>query len=614
MNSLIDLIPSTQTPATVRRTKSVDWGLLLGALASIKRSIPDIALRRRAALDLLAGTLSADYAAWVRIDADACVRIEAEIASAQPVAEESRAVAAAEAKKSNEAGKPSHTAWRQTKLVVASQVVEFDGSQSLVVIVPAALHGSMVGAVLQLSVLTLFAGEQDARPTKSDENASTLAAGLELVVRLADARDIKVAVKMICDLVERQLGLEHVAVGLARHSATRVEAIAVSACEALHAKSPQAQLLAECLTESLPHTPLVTWSADAVANPVGIGSWRRLAEAWQVESLTAVRFTDRSGTAVAVCLIGSKSPPDANAESFLLLLGHIAGPMVRVLERAAQGHRIHNVIESLPAWLKGRRLCLLIVAVMLPLLYPWCARTTCPVVLEPISHRLVAAPFEGVFDRSLVKPGDRVDAGQVLGRMDGRELRTRLAACEADLSRAAKSRDVNLAAGKLGGTQIDRLEMERLEHERDVLRRRLEQLEIRSPIAGVVVTGDLLRYEAATLDIGQALYEIAPLDRFTAELAVPEVDLEAVSQEAELTLRLDAVSGATFQGTVERIRPRGELRDNLQVFVAETTIADPDRNLRPGMKGSATVIGPRAPGAWLLLRKPWYATLRFLGL
>lgn len=189
-----------------------------------------------------------------------------------------------------------------------------------------------------------------------------------------------------------------------------------------------------------------------------------------------------------------------------------------------------------------------------------------------------------------------------------------MAACEAELSRAAKSRDVNLAAGKLGGTQIDRLEMERLEHEREVLRRRLEQLEIRSPIAGIVVTGDLARYEAATLEVGQTLYEIAPLDRFTAELAVPEEDLEAVAQGAALTIRLDATPGSNWEAEVERIRPRGELRDNLQVFVAETTIADPNENLRPGMKGSATVIGPRAPGAWLLLRKPWFATLRVLGL
>jgi RND family efflux transporter MFP subunit len=287
--------------------------------------------------------------------------------------------------------------------------------------------------------------------------------------------------------------------------------------------------------------------------------------------------------------------------------------MLRMLERAGYGRRIHDIKHRIPAWFRGRNAWFFAAACALPLVYPWCARTTCPVVMEPIAHRLVAAPYEGVFDTSQVMPGDRVEAGQVLGRMDGRELRAKLAACEADLKRAGKSRDVNLAAGKLAGAQIDRLEMERLQHERELLVRRLEQLEIRSPIAGIVVTGDLRRYESATVKVGQSLYEIAPLDRLTAEVAIPEEDLEQVFPGADVSIRLDAVSRGPLEGRIERMRPRGELRDNKQVFVAEVELVNVDENLRPGMKGSATVIGPRAPGIWLLLRKPWHATLRFVG-
>jgi len=35
----------------------------------------------------------------------------------------------------------------------------------------------------------------------------------------------------------------------------------------------------------------------------------------------------------------------------------------------------------------------------------------------------VAAPFMGIFEKSLVKPGDLVSRDQLLGRMDGREVR-----------------------------------------------------------------------------------------------------------------------------------------------------------------------------------------------
>ncbi len=74
---------------------------------------------------------------------------------------------------------------------------------------------------------------------------------------------------------------------------------------------------------------------------------------------------------------------------------------------------------------------------------PWPYPITAQVTLEPVEHRFVAAPFEGVFEQSLVLPGDQVEPGQVLGRMDGRELRTKLSALEAELARVTRSRDAN---------------------------------------------------------------------------------------------------------------------------------------------------------------------------
>lgn len=614
MPTLNDLFPQAGTPSPVRRPISLDWDLLNGVLNSLRREVAEPATRQSAVLDLLIGLLQAKYAAWVSCDADGRDQFSPELISPDSEKAEVHAAAAEEAKKARDAGAASFTIWKQSLTLVASQPVDLCGPQVLVVIVPTALNPAMVSAVLQAVVFTLFANSDHKKePDKQKDSTSTIAAGLEVVVRLTDATDRDAAAKMICSMVQTHLKVEHVAVGLVKRSAMTVEPTAVSDVAKLDRKTAAAQLLADCLTESLPQAPLVTWSKADEANPIGLGHWRQLADSWQVAEMSAVRVTERSGETVAVCLIGSAKPLDEDGKSFLFLVSHLAGPLLRVLERATHGRRIQEWKDRLPTWLKGRRAVILSAALALPFVYPWSSRTACPVVLEPIAHRIVAAPFEGVFDRSLVKPGDRVEVGRVLGRMDGRELRTRLAACEADLARAGKSRDVNLAGGKLGGAQIDRLEMERLDHECAVIRRRLEQLEIRSPIAGVVVTGDLLSYESATLKVGQTLYEIAPLNRLRAELAVPEEDLEQVHDGAPVTIWLDAVGGRNWEATVERIRPRGELRDNLQVFVAETELNNVDDNLRPGMKGSATVFGPRAPGLWLLLRKPWYTALRFLG-
>jgi len=197
--------------------------------------------------------------------------------------------------------------------------------------------------------------------------------------------------------------------------------------------------------------------------------------------------------------------------------------------------------------------------------------------------------------------------------MDGRETRSRLAALEADLARSTKSRDSNLAAGKFAEAQIDRLQCDRFEHERVAAMRRLKQVDICSPISGIVVSGDLKRHEGATVKLGQSLYEVAPLDRLIAELAVPEEDLELVVPGARLSLRLDALSGRHWSGCVDRIHPRAEPRDNRQVFIAEVVLANDSGELRPGMKGMAKITGPRAPGLWLLVRKPFNYIRRFMG-
>jgi RND family efflux transporter MFP subunit len=359
----------------------------------------------------------------------------------------------------------------------------------------------------------------------------------------------------------------------------------------------------------------VTWSnASPSSQPAALTSWQRLADHWKTPELAALRATDRDNNTVAICLLAGSQAIDPQGECFLTLVGQVAGPLLKALQRGSLRQWLSSMYGHLPGWLTPWRAAGLGAVILATLLYPWPSHTSCSVVLEPQAQRLVAAPFEGVFNRSLVLPGDKVQAGEVLGEMEGRELRSRQAALEADLARSSKSRDANLAGGKFAAAQIDRLQSQRLEHELAVLEERLKKLEIKSPIDGIVVSGDLRRNEGAAVKVGQSLFEIAPLESVVAEIAVPEEDLEGVSLRAPVTLRLDAAPGRSWQGQIERVHPRGELRENKQVFIAEFVLANSSGELRPGMKGNASITGPRAPGLWQLIRKPINTARRFLGL
>jgi biotin carboxyl carrier protein len=243
----------------------------------------------------------------------------------------------------------------------------------------------------------------------------------------------------------------------------------------------------------------------------------------------------------------------------------------------------------------------------------WPYNISCDCSVEPVKKRYIAAPFAGVFEKSLVRPGDVVEANQKLARMDGRELRMELAGTIADFQRAKKSRDVNVAAGKTGASQIDILEMQGLDQKRQLLESRIENLDIKSPTKGIVVSGDLEKTEGAPVTAGQALYEIAPLDRMIVEVEIKDEDIGYIEEGQSVSVKLDAYPGRAWSGTVEKIHPRSEIRDSKNVFIAEVAMPSGE-TLRPGMKGSATVATESHTLLWILLHKAWYAGIKWIGM
>src|SRR5690606_12639024 len=108
--------------------------------------------------------------------------------------------------------------------------------------------------------------------------------------------------------------------------------------------------------------------------------------------------------------------------------------------------------------------------------------------VQPVARRFIVAPFESSLEKALAVPGDVVKADQPLARLDGREIRLELAAIHANYSRVALERDTALANGQTSAAQIARLEMERLQLEAEVLQQRESQLEIKSPVSGILIS------------------------------------------------------------------------------------------------------------------------------
>jgi multidrug efflux pump subunit AcrA (membrane-fusion protein) len=251
----------------------------------------------------------------------------------------------------------------------------------------------------------------------------------------------------------------------------------------------------------------------------------------------------------------------------------------------------------------------LLLAGLIPIPY----RVYCDVTCEPATRRYVSAPFDSTLIKSFVSVGEHVQAGDLLATLDGRELRSQLAALQAEYAKELQLKLAALRTREHAEAELARLRSERLAFEIQVVEQKLVSLEIRSPIDGIVVSGNLERVEGAAVKVGETLFEIGHLGEMIVELQVPEEKVDAVAIGSSVVVTLDSFGGQPFRTSVKTIHPRSELIGNVSVFVAEATLPSATLELRPGMHGSATVAaGYRALG-WVLLHRPYYRVRQFLG-
>ena len=136
------------------------------------------------------------------------------------------------------------------------------------------------------------------------------------------------------------------------------------------------------------------------------------------EAFGAWIFLDPAPT---VCELPCESVADALSEPLASRLASIARNRRGRIDRAL--HRLKSAIHRYQ-WttIVGAMLVFLCVA-----LFPIHFRVACDCTLQPSVRRFVAAPFDGQLQESLVQPGDIVEQGQVLARMNARELEWELA-------------------------------------------------------------------------------------------------------------------------------------------------------------------------------------------
>ena len=231
-------------------------------------------------------------------------------------------------------------------------------------------------------------------------------------------------------------------------------------------------------------------------------------------------------------------------------------------------------------------------------------RVKAPFVFEAVSQYKIAAPFDGFLKNVEVEVGDRIVEGETaLAELDTAELRLQLAAAKAEHAGYLKQADAAMRDGKTAEAQIAQANADKAQAQIDLLSHRISQARILSPVTGALVTGDLKRQIGAPVEIGNVLFEVAPLDSLRAELYVSEGEVSDVAVGQQGYLATATYPSDRIGFVVERVNPAAEVVNNRNVFRVRARLLEDRSWMRPGMEGVAKVTIEKRHYSWIWTRK-----------
>ncbi len=442
---------------------------------------------------------------------------------------------------------------------------------------------------------------------KAETQARTLAAAIEMLSALDSCRNLDDAAHQTTRSLCKLLSATRVVILWRHQPKGGLGVLADSDDQRSSQPNSERRMLVAAGEETAARSSITRWPCEESGERHAVMAISQLAKSLSATSLIGITLLDSLGHDRGVVL--AMNPTDSASTNFLDAVGpSLASKLVGI--QGLQPTAFENALRGFIDLTRGsqRNLTLSVsVALVLLMLLPVPYKVSAELELQPVQHRFIAVPFDGPLESSHVRPGDIVSKGDLLATINPREVEYELASIRAELNRAVQEKKGLMAEHDFAGSKIAALESERLRLQTDLLQYRRDNLEIRSPLSGVVVSGDLKQSEGMPMSRGETLLEIAPLGEMVVEIAVPESDIVHIREGMQVDFYVHALPSRTLGGTISRVHPRAELRNHDNVYIAEVRISDAENILRPGMRGRAKIISDRHPLGWNLFHKAYFA-------
>ncbi len=216
-------------------------------------------------------------------------------------------------------------------------------------------------------------------------------------------------------------------------------------------------------------------------------------------------------------------------------------------------------------------------------------QVSAPAHIEGSVSQVIAAPIAGFVKSSNVRAGDNVTVGQVLATLDDRSLKLELKKWQSEENKIKKAYQEALAKKARTELSILRAKADQIDAELALTRQRIERTELRAPYSGYVASGDLSQSLGSPVEIGDVLFEVAPLEQYRVVLKVDERDMAGVKESNTGEVVIAALPSTPLPFTIEQVVPVAVSGEGNSYFRVEADIGDTSQELRPGMEGVARI-------------------------
>lgn len=268
-----------------------------------------------------------------------------------------------------------------------------------------------------------------------------------------------------------------------------------------------------------------------------------------------------------------------------------AGPLVRARAQISRWAERRLGAESrLAKGLLATAAALVGIALLMPAPY----RISAPATLEGRSERALVVQVPGFLAEANARAGDIVRAGDVLARLDERDLRLERRRLESQAAELDKEYRMALADEDRTQARIAAARIAQARARLELAEEHLARASIVAPFDGVVLEGDLGRALGSPVERGDVLFELASLEGYRIILEVDERDISDVAVGHRGRLALSALPDRPMPLVVQRITPLTTSEDGRNYFRVEAVLEEPAESLRPGMEGIAKIgVGER---------------------